>query len=79
MVNRLCTDRKILYVHVKNQIFSTQCLKVSCKVKVSDRFTECQNDGMTERQTAVNIDSCSILKKNPPKPQVYSLKAFPKV
>ena len=48
---------------MKYQTSITQCLKVSSKVKVSDRFTEWQKDGTTEWQTAVNIDSSSILKK----------------
>ena len=40
-----CITRNI---HVKYQSSSTKYLKVSSKVKVSDRFTECQKDGMTE-------------------------------
>ena len=39
-------------------------LIVIIEVKVSDRFTEWQKDGMKELQTAVYIDSCSLLKKN---------------
>ena len=50
---------------------SSQCLKVSSKVKFTDRFTEWQKDGMTEWQTTVNIDSCR-------KPQAYPLKVFRK-
>ena len=46
------TGRSCIYItrniHVKYQSSSTQYLKVSSKVKVSDRFTECQKDGMTE-------------------------------
>ena len=37
-----CITRNI---HVKYQTSSTQCIKVSNKVKASDRFTECQKDG----------------------------------
>ena len=57
---------------MKYQSSSSQCLKVSSKVKFTDRFTEWQKDGMTEWQTTVNIDSCR-------KPQAYPLKVFPKV
>ena len=39
--------------------------KLVARLKLSDRFTEWQKDGMTEWQTAVNIDSYSILKKTP--------------
>ena len=48
---------------MKYQSSSAQCLKVSSKVKISDRYTECQEDGMSERRTSVNTDSYSILKK----------------
>ena len=44
-------------IHVKYQSYSTNCLNVRNKVKVSDRFKKWQ--------TAVNIDSCSILKTTP--------------
>ena len=72
------TERSYIYhkeYSCENQSSSTQCLKVRSKVKASDRFTEWKKDGMTEWQTAVNIDSCSILKKN----QAFPLKVFPKV
>ena len=41
-VNRLSTNRTILYV--KYQCHNSHCSKVVSKVKVSDRFTEWQND-----------------------------------
>ena len=60
---------------MKYQSSSAQCLKVSSKVKISDRYTECQEDGMSERRTSVNTDSYSILKKN----QAYPLNLFSKI
>ena len=54
------TERSYMY-HKKYS--STQCIKVSNKVKASDRFTECQKDGRQK-------DSCKYrdmfyTKKNP--------------
>ena len=50
-------------INVKYQSSSTHCLKVINYLKVSDRFTQQQNDRMKKWQTAVNINSYSIFKK----------------
>ena len=56
-----CITRNIL---LKYQNSSTYCLNVLWQPKVSDRFTELQKDGITERneKTAVILDSRSTLK-----------------
>ena len=63
-VKRLCTNRKILHIHVKYQSFRTHCLKVISNCKVSDRFTEKQNDKKRNDKITDTCEYKFLFKKN---------------